>query len=347
MLGIARAGQQAGWGDVPARFKALVTAITRAYGKNTGYASARSWTINSPANSTYTPAFDGTGLTDEYGSVVITTLKYQEASNYTWADVEFIPGYQEPMANTGNNTLYVTAINMGTQNDGTGNSKIDYQLIRFIKHNATNQVGFLINYSTYTDIRFNRTWDSLADRWLTVVICYGSAGDFTNFVHDTATYGNATTVNAKQCRAYLYDAKTGELLSKTDKTFNAFTSIITDRSSKTWNFRNANDAPATSYNVWASFMSPDPGGYDTKVNVNAVWSTFGQPFDPAVVGLDCVGNVFPEYIGGKRAWFNATIDSVGSGLAYGLGPGRCSMPSPNQTLLGTCASAATVSSDTP
>lgn len=337
MLGIARAGQMAGWGDVPAKFKSEVKVISQIYGSNTGYLSAYIAPINLP-DTTSTNTFNTTGLTNTYGSAYAVTFKVSTSATYTWANTDFLSGYQNPVINS-------AEIQLASLSAGNSNVGWDYLIPKPIKHAATGNIGCVVGYSTYTDIRFNKTWDSLADRWMTLVVSVGSSGDFAGFVHDTATYGAAS--GTKQCRAYLYDSKTGELIAKTDKAINPFNYYITDRTSQTWMYGYENGT--SNFQVAGSILSYDTSiGYvDTGFKVSAFWGAYGQPFDPAVVGLDPVGNVFAETIGSMRAWVNFTIASKTNSQVYGLLSGRAQVTSPNTTLLGTMDTNQSLSTDTP
>jgi hypothetical protein len=323
MLGMARASEYAGWWTGKPSFvsRSVVTG-----NQQTTWANAVSLTPNTWVLAPGTRSFDNTSLTSGAKGTQVLTFKYQAQSNFTWGAVEFRTQFEGIKNGAGTFNNYTPVSTAYLFSTSTGNWPIA------IQRTTTGQYLSVFGaYNGYDGVRLsgNITWDSMADRWLTVIVSYSSTtADFAGWTGGTLASGFYAS------RIVLQDAQTGELLSQTDWSWQAFQGYPTDWANYTWSWDNI--TPGSSSNANFDFVTGNSGGYfdQTDFLVGAYWITQGQTIDPTASSDGVasrsyfVGQYFPNSVNGVRAWTNWTpVASTTSGSNQDLTqllPGRTS-----------------------
>jgi hypothetical protein len=301
MLGLGRASQYAGWWTGKPSFlsRSQVTG-----NQQTTWANAVSITPNSWAVPPDTRSFDNTSLTSGAKGTQVLTFKYQAQSNFTWQALEFRTQFEAIKNAAGTFDNYGPVITAYRFSTDTGNWPIAP-----LRTTTGQYLSIFCAYNGYDAVKLtgNIAWDSLADRWLTVIVSYSSTtSDFAGWTGGTLASGNYAS------RVVLLDAQTGERISLTDWTWSAFQEYPTDWANYTWGWDNS--TPGSSSDANFSFGTGSSGGYfdQTDFLTGAHWVCQGQVIDPTAV-VDSVplsnyfvGQYFPETVNGVRAWTNWT-----------------------------------------
>lgn len=331
MFGGSRAAAYAGWGlPKPATFNASVTTTVYAGGHHNGYRSNDRNTLRSPEQS-WNVGFDNVGITNDYGAVDILTFKVQTMDNYVWRPDEYRQNFDQ--INVSGIPGDLTTLNPAYMQLKTSDNLREYHGMQLCRNPNNGNLALLLGYTTYEVVPLPITWDSIAGRWVTAVVAYGSDGDFSNFAS-----ANSQWEGNKRARIHLYDARTGELLTSVDWNFNNFNYQITDRANRYWEYKNPWEGNGTENCInlaLHSYANSEQSITDTKVLINTGWKSIGKPFDPAVVKTNAVGMVLPSTIGGVKSWINFTYDyriSSSSNIVLGMQYGcRATTPQHNST----------------
>ena len=341
MLGVALTAQRAGWALTEPNFISTSAVSTSWAAGWPDYISLTSQPWGSPVGGdNLTSTFDNSGITSGNKYIQVATIRLQAASNYTFQNDAF-RSYQT--INTGSGTVYGPfAMNISNGTTTIFNRGVPGKSI------TGNFFSWLIGWGTYEFIETAVTWDSLADRWITVIWAVSdSSTDFANYSASTPS-GTATLIYN---RLTVTDAGTGALIATNDFTARQFNTVFTDFANYTWAWRTNISSPATAFAAAVGTCNIAGAG-DTNLLMAAGWAAAGDTIDP--LGTDAnglqwreyfVGQNFPETVDGVRAWCNFTIESDtvdGSNLDVArMLPGRAST---TDDLLFTVA---TASLDTP
>ena len=306
MLGLARAAQYAGWGQIAPSFASQSTTRVQAYSAWADGASVPTNLWTSPNGADITPVFDATGVTAGNRAVYAATYRLKTAGNYTFLTdaVDSNYNYLAPFG-TGTFTQYTpffVYINDATMTD---RAVINPKLGR---HGASGDLAFLVDWGSYNWVRVTGVpWDSIADRFISVVFAVSQTqSDFANYSNSDFgnTYGRMT----------IADATTGELIFTRDFRTNQFLSVITDWPDRTIRYRNISGDSATAWFYSQIRTGTDLSGDD--VLTAAGWAAPGAVLDPTAdylgqpVWRSFVGQQFPETVAGVRAWVNFTATAA-------------------------------------
>jgi len=233
--------------------------------------------------------------------------------------------------------------------DGTVNNGNFYP-VTIGRKKTTYEFAITTEYGQFDEVWFDVTFDSLADRWLTLVWSIADAGTFSNFSNDTAKYGSLSNYT-KESRYYLFDARTGELLGRTDKkTSDTFAggvgsySGLQNYSAYDWSFtKDISEWPALDFQ-FNNINSPADLVTD-MVKVTSAWwsiggtngSTISAPFDPKYLYdnnlLTILDNHRPKTIQGRNAVINVLISGVSGGYIMGYRDAQAGVSSPANVIM--------------
>jgi hypothetical protein len=306
MLGAARASEYAGWWTgTPSFFSSSLAAVDA----QSTYLDTISITPNVWSLPPDTRTFDNAGLANGAKGTIVSTFKWQAMSNYTWVTDSF-RSFQHIENDSFAGAAFTTA-----QYYFLYPASSNGFVIKPARALTTNYISFQIAYNGYdfTTLTGNLSWDTYADRWLTLIVSYSSsAGDFANW---TGTTGGTNYYQ----RSVLQDARTGELINQTDFRYTGFQGYDTNWANHTWSWNNSTPGSGEAYCV--PNTSGANGYFDqTDWLTAAGWMCQGAVIDPMATVNDVqlrqyfVGQCFPETVNGARAWFNHTyFDTVVSG----------------------------------
>lgn len=318
---MARASEYAGWWSGKPSF--LSRSVVGGGQFNT-WDNAVSLTPNIWNLAPATRSFDNTSLSDGARGTQVLTFKYQAQSNFTWQAIEFRAQFEG---------IYNGAIYNPVTSQFYFPSTTGYWPITPIRSTTGQYLSLFCAYSGYDGVQLagNIAWDTLADRWLTVIMSYSSSSaDFAGWT------GGTVASNQYASRVLLQDAQTGEQLSVTDWRYLAFQGYPSDYTNYTWTWNNG--TPSSGNARFEYYLDKANGNFDqTDFLTGAHWVTQGQLIDPTATVSDVklsnyfVGQYFPETVNGVRAWANWTpVASTTSGSNQQLTtllPGRISQTS--------------------
>lgn len=327
MLGLARAAQYAGWGVIKPSFVSDSTVSVAGVPSWDGFTSLQVNNWNSPQNGDNLTgtAFDATGIVSGNKATHVMTYRVKTASNYTFQSDGFTTGYELLAPSPPNLTQYCpffVYVNDATaQFIGVINPKL-------AKHTASGDLAFLMDWGNYNILRMTGvTWDSLADRWITVVSSVSTTQS------DFANHNPPETFGSLYGRITIVDAATEELIKVQDFRVSQFNYVITDAADRTWRYRSQSGDSATAWLLTQVRTGTDLSGDD--ILVAGGWAAVNQMIDPTAttdgrpVWQWFVGQNFPETVAGVRAWVNFSSKTASAYDAFVtevtfMGPGRVS-----------------------
>jgi hypothetical protein len=324
MLGLARAAQYAGWGQIAPSFQSVTQSSMITGSSWVGLTSVQPNNWNSPnLNELAGVALDQTGIVSGNRATHVMTFRMKTASNFDFQSDGFTTGIEflQPDEGVTQYSPFFVYINDSVrQFQGVVNPKL-------ARHTASGDFVLMVDWGSYGSIRFNGiTWDSLADRWITVMASVSATqSDFVN-------HNPPETFGGLYGRMTLVDAETEQLITTRDFRTNQFGDLITDAADREWRYRSSSGDDATAW-----LLSQIRGGTRLETDdilVAAGWASVNQMIDPGatVSGIPAwrwfVGQRFPETVSGVRAWvnFSSNSTSVESGVVSltQFEPGRVS-----------------------
>jgi len=330
MLGAARASQYAGWWGSDPKFVSTTATAMNYAGQ---YLDAVSVTPNLWSSPLSGKSFDNTGVANGSRGTQVVTFKYAAQSNFVWQTDAFRTAYQSIDYNSPNPSAVLSLSTWFYEYQST-TQDWNIRLGRTVTGQYLSVFGTFSGYEWFT-LPGNLTWDSLADRWMTLIVSYSdTAADFVNW-----TGATPPSPTYWYLRITLQDARTGELISTTDVRYLQFQNHNTNWADYTWSWANGSSGSSTTANVrMANLAGPSVVNFDkTDMLAAAWWGSAGAVIDPlaTVNGVQLrqyfVGQCFPETVNSVRAWgnftpFDLTTDVSDSYLTKAL-PGRMSQSS--------------------
>lgn len=311
MLGLARASQLAGWGQIPPAFSSSTTStMLSATSWDSGRTVDNHNTWTSPlSGDNLSSSFDTTSLSNGNKVTHIQTVQLATADNFV---------FREDSVDTNYNYLAADGMEALTQHTPffVYLNEADREFIPVInpklgQHSTSGDFSLLIDWGSYFWCRFDGiAWDDLADKWITIMCSISTTqADFVNH-NPPETFGNMYG------RITIADAGTGELIVQRDLRLNQFNAPFTDYTSRTWRYRSTSGDSAT---AWFYSQIRSGAAIDTgDILVAAGWAALGEMIDPGATISSrpayqyFVGQRFPETVNGVRAWVNwsGEVDST-------------------------------------
>ena len=307
MLGLGRASQYAGWWSGKPSFlsRSQVTGNQQTTWANAVSLAPNRWSDAPDA----TTAFSNTGITSGAKGTSVVTFKYQAASNFTWDTNAFKTGFQNIKPDSFFQSYY-NFLTSQFQIKSGGSVEAGNWTIGPARTVTGNYLSIFSSFGGYDFVKLNGdlAWDSLADRWLTVICSYSSSSaDFAGWTGGTVPSGRYAS------RIVLLDAQTGQQLSVTDWFYQAFQVYDTDWADYTWSWSEVNPAANGDGSFNTTTTAIELGYLDqSDILQGAYWMCQGQVIDPTAVVSSVplsnyfVGQYFPETVNGVRAWSNWT-----------------------------------------
>tara|TARA_R110000772_G_scaffold52404_4_gene120159 strand:+ start:1070 stop:2197 length:1128 start_codon:yes stop_codon:yes gene_type:complete len=332
MLGVARMVSNAAWGAQPLNFASTTKSTADFTGSLSGAGSA-TWTAGEimagaewvPFNNSFSDlssiSFDQTNVVSKIDYTVAATIRFPTSSNITFlnGDVAAIDGGIDSSNGASFFDAYAEIYNMG------GYPYAYWQIYPMIVASGApgyignpGEIAFLIQGGGYTQRVLPIQWDTLANKWITVIISIREDNTFSNWTQGTAPTGNVYE------RIQIVDSETKEQLVLKDSFYNPF-KVANDNYEIDFVGKTVARSIATPDSSNFTFRSRIQGyvrtgstpGYTTdNLKTATGWFSLGEAVDPLGTTNGIENYKFmsspsiPETVGGVRAWTNLGVISA-------------------------------------
>ena len=329
MIGLARTAQLAGWALTGFKFRSENEFDTQfGYVRPTSLSlpAANGWVGPNNDGSNYWQnfTFDNTNIGDGYYSAVATTCRFPRAENVNFTE-EFGDYYVNQLTEP-DVTYYAPAYTIVEYDPNLGEDRPQILTLhtKLGASDDSNDPFFTFNpdFGGFDWIETNTRWNTLADRWITILMCIGEQKtDFAGWDGFEEDFWFETNYG----RLAFIDTYSGELIDTFDFAYEPF---ITDFRStfSDFTFKYIRGSQASGEDLYTSEgfdgaldiqirdlsqnqNIENPGEFKTAAH----WAAAGNSFDPLAnfngvpIWKYFIGPYFPGEVAGVKAWSNIVV----------------------------------------